>query len=466
MSQSYDLSKVDALFASGYFGARALETPELYWVSLMSALLPYRDHEGRPLGEEMSPAESRAGVPMEMRECPYSGSRRKHALPMNISSLKQFNEYWLQVIGGVAVLRDDYLRYTGRPLTGPVNMVDMWKFSRLGVTLPAYLLRRAQAPLADGQIPAMTAIMFRMMLGVNRVSHLQVLIIISAGLFDQMEVLDPAVLYEFTDANDLFIGLTSVCAGPKGMVEETFRVMIDGQPPRNADRGPMQALADRSFHEYANLLMGLDAQKYIFGARATSLLHELARRLSNPKDGEPRPGELAAALEKFELETAEKVSSLAQEVAAADEDVRERIIQNLERFRDELDAEQKAISGEGLSEFIQRHERAPRSSSAVPRVMELLRKGRPVEVGLRPFAEALVDYLHLERANLAIFEQLQARVEKSLGHPAVAPTLGGTDILKMAGPKLRDFTEQFFGVRIQSGSAGTTLRVGTEELAL
>ncbi|MFY2559118.1 hypothetical protein ACN469_15915 [Corallococcus terminator] len=462
MSQHRDLSAVDALYASGYFGPMAHEAPEFYWVSLMGALLPYKDDEGRPLGEEMAPSHAQAGVPMEMRECPYSGSRRKHANPMNVSSLRQFNQHWPAVVGGLAVLRNEYLRQVKRPLDGPLTMVDLWKISRLGIALCAYLVRRGDAPLQDGQLPAVTAILYRMLLGINRVAHLQVLIIISAGLYEQMEALDPAVLYEFTDANDLFVGMNSVCAGPRGLIEDSFRVLISGQPPAIADLGPVQALAGPAFLEYGNLLMGLDAQKYIFGVRATSLIHELSRRLSHPRASEPAPGELAAALEAFQRRTEDQVSSLAREVAAADEEVRERTVRDLERFRGEIDQEQHALSGEGLGPEIRRLEGQELPPDVVPRVMALLESARPVGPVLRPFTEALVEYLRIERANLAIFERLQARIDRSSGRAAEPLRLGPADVMRAFGPKLRDFAAEFFDVEIQSRSGETVLRRGTD----
>lgn len=465
MSQQRDLSAVDALHASGYFGPGAHEAPEFYWASLMGALLPYKDDEGRPLGEEMAPSRAQTGVPMEMRECPYSGSRRKHAHPMNVSSLRQFNQHWPAVVGGLAVLRNEYLRQVKRPLEGPFTMVDLWKISRLGIALCAYLLRRADAPLQDGQLPAVTAILYRMLLGINRVAHLQVLIIISAGLYEQMEALDPAVLYEFTDANDLFIGMNSVCAGPRGLIEDSFRVLISGQPPAAADTGPVQALTSPAFLEYGNLLMGLDAQKYIFGVRATSLIHELSRRLSQPRESQSAPGELAVALEAFQRRTEDQVSSLAREVAAADEEVRERTVRDLERFRAELDQEQHALSGEGLGPEIRRLERRELSSDVIPQVMSLLESARPVGPVLRPFTEALVEYLRLERANLAIFEQLQARIHRSLGRADEPLRLGPPDVLRAFGPKLRDFAVEFFDVEIQSHADRTVLRRGADTLS-
>jgi|GEM_PF-7053682 len=465
MSTLRDLSAVDALYASGYFGPKVLEAPEYYWMSLMGALLPYRDDEGRPLGEEMAPSAVQAGVPMEMRECPYAGSRRKHAHPMNVSSLRQFNQHWPAVVGGLAELRNAYLQGVKRPLEGPTTMIDLWKFSRLGIALPAWLLRRARAPMPDGQLPAVTAILYRMLLGINRVAHLQVLIIISAGLYEQMEALDPAVLYEFTDANDLFVGMNSVCAGPKGLIEDSFRVLIDGKPPANADVSVVRALIDPSFLEYGNLLMGMDAQKNIFGASAASIIHVLAHRLSNPRPGEPAPGELAAALEAFQLQTQEQVSSLAREVAAADEEVRSRTLKDLERFRAELAQEQLALSGEALLPPSRPGER-PSTAETVARVMALLEQARPVGPALRPFAETLVEYLELERDQLAVFEYLQARMDRVLGHAPRPLRLGNEDVKKAFGPKLRDFASEFFGAEILSGAERTVIRLGTNELVL
>ena len=64
------------------FGPPVLEAPELLWQSFLGALVSYRDDEGRPFGEGTAPRRYWEQVPMEMRTCPYAGTRHHHPLPM------------------------------------------------------------------------------------------------------------------------------------------------------------------------------------------------------------------------------------------------------------------------------------------------------------------------------------------------------------------------------------------------
>ena len=464
MTHSLDLSNVDALYASGYFGPPALAAPEFYWASLMGALLGYKDGEGRPLGEEMAPSHVQRGVPMEMRECPYAGTRHKHRNAMNASSLRQFSAHWPAVVGGLAEIREGYLRHMGRAGQPRVTLTDLWKFSRIGIALPAWLLRRAHAPLADGEIPPMSSIIYRMMLGVNRVSHLQLLMISATGVESPSWAQEPGALYEYTDGNDLFIGLNSVCAGPRAMIEETFRVLLGGEPGANADRAPMQALIDRPFLVYAALLNGLEVQRYIFGAKAASVLQDLVWKTSRPNGVAPSP--LGAALKAFQERIANQVSSLAQEVAFAGEEIRGAILARLEHVRSDLHDDHRAVSGdEGLLDEIVRSERAAAPERSAARVLGLLGGAGAPDADTVAFAEALADYLYLERSHLAAFELLQGRIDRALGHPS-SLVLGGDDITKSFGPKLRDFAVEHFGVRIVNTATRTTIAHGGSELCL
>jgi len=466
MTHSLDLRNVDALYASGYFGPPALAEPEFYWSSLMGSLLGYRDAEGRPLGEEMAPSHVQRDVPMELRECPYAGSRHKHRNQMNVSSLRQFSAYWPSVVGGLAVIRDEYLRRVGREGPLHITLTDLWKFSRTGIALPAWLLRRARAPLADGQIPPMSAIIYRMMLGVNRVAHLQLLMTSATGVEIPAWVLQPEVLYEYTDGNDLFIGLNSVCAGPRPMIEETFRVLLGGDPGASADRAPMQELVDSPFLTYVALLNNLEVQRYIFGAKAASALQDIVWRTARPSGA--APSALGAALKAYQERIASQVSSLAQEVAFAGEEIRGVMLARLEGFRGELHDDYRAMSGDaGLLDEIVRRERAPAVERSADRVLELIAGTGTPAADTIAFAEALADYLHLERSHIAAFELLQGHIDRALGRSSPSSlVLGSDDITRAFGPKLRDFAVEHFGLRIDNTATRTSIRKGGSELCL
>ena len=61
------------------------------------------DDEGRPISERRANAAVRAGVEMDMRECPYAGIR--HGRLMNTSALAQVSHHYNPVMGEIAAFR-------------------------------------------------------------------------------------------------------------------------------------------------------------------------------------------------------------------------------------------------------------------------------------------------------------------------------------------------------------------------
>lgn len=449
------------------FGPSVLEAPEYHWTSFLGSLVKYRDDDGRPLGEGTAPRKYWQGVPMEMKTCPYSGSRHKHPLPMNVSALRQVTQHWRAVAGGMIHLRDEYVKHRGAGRARePLSLTDVWKVSRLGLMVPAYLLRRANNPVADGRIPAMTAVIYKIMLGLNRVADAQTLMAFAAGFYDDLPPMDPATISAFTETNELFIGRHSVCAGPPAMAEETFRIVLHGQSTGEYDTAPMARLLEPGALEYFNLLMAMDLEKYDFGLRSTIQSHDLARRLAElPQDDEATRA-LSEAARAFDARTAE-TSSLARELAAADAESRPRVVAGLRRFRDELEEERVSLCGRGLAPlYATTDARRTPAPEQVTALEGFLGAFRPPSPGTRVFAEVLAEYLALERSAMAVFEGVQHRLDEALGHPPVPLRLGNGDVLKIFGPKLRDFAAELLGLDIQNSAHETLLRKDGHELHL
>ena len=82
-----------------------IQKPEGVHLSLLMNLeAKFRDNENRLLGENKVPFEFHTDVPMELLECPYTGSRHKHFKPMNISALKQINSHWTEILNAFTLL--------------------------------------------------------------------------------------------------------------------------------------------------------------------------------------------------------------------------------------------------------------------------------------------------------------------------------------------------------------------------
>ncbi len=464
MSEQPQLSKVDELFASGFFGKAALEASEFHWRSIMGALLRYRDAEGRPLGEEVSPSECREGVTMEYRDCPYSGSRFRHPSQMNVSSLHQFTHYWRQVMGGLATMRDTYLgTYFDNEHRDDerLNLIDMWSLSRLGIMLPAYLLRRRPGGFADGEIPPMVAIIYRMMLGVNNVSHVRLLMTFATDMVEQMHVLDSDKFYAFADRNDMFIGHDSVCAGSPAMIKEVLRAMETGEMIPDADRGPMVELADEGFFRYSNLLMGLNLSQYIFGAHTMCMLYGLLREEAAANQ---YPA-LVTALTQFKEYCRDLTSTLAQEIANAGSDLQQRMIGGLQTMLKQINAGHRKLFGHNLEDRAAHNQNWQPGPDAVAQVHGVLESQVP-EMASKRLAEALVGYLVLERNHLHVFTDYQTRIDEVQGRTDEGERLSGDSMLEVFGPSLATFATTTLGLRFINRDDETRIQWSGGELCL
>ena len=108
-----------------------------------------RDREGRPLGEHKAGAERMQGIATELRTCPYRGSRYHHALPMNVSALRQVTAHWAEVLGGLAYLRDLHHAWAG-PAT--VRLIDVWRVGHLTSCIADFAFARTWNAYDDGEL--------------------------------------------------------------------------------------------------------------------------------------------------------------------------------------------------------------------------------------------------------------------------------------------------------------------------
>jgi hypothetical protein len=60
------------------------------------------DEDGRPIAEHRAAAALQSRVPMDLKICPYAGSRFKHERPMNTSALNQMLKHWDKILEALA----------------------------------------------------------------------------------------------------------------------------------------------------------------------------------------------------------------------------------------------------------------------------------------------------------------------------------------------------------------------------
>ncbi len=221
----------------------------------------HRDDEDRLIREGRTPVEHIHPGEIEYKACPYAGSRHQHALPMNVSALRQMSAHWDDILASLAVMRVAYVEQRGAALSGAPELMDLWRVGQLGSALPWFHILRGERP------PAYAAALAKVTLGVGLWAQ-RLLVDLLAGAWTPVE-LTPQVIYESTEANGTLIGETEVCSGPEKMMIRLFEVLVAGTP-ETTSQAIQRLVAER-------------ARVLLFGAHYTNLklvlwIHYLARR--------------------------------------------------------------------------------------------------------------------------------------------------------------------------------------------
>jgi hypothetical protein len=219
-----------------------------------------RDDEGRPLGESKAPPGQLHGVPLELRICPYAGSRLNHDRPMNVSALKQMLAHWEEVRGGIALLRSLYCAEAGRER---LRLIDVWRLAGLTGSVADFAFLRAWDPVGDGELPAAVAVLYKAPLGVTLTT--QAMWADGAARFDALAEAD--ALYEYADRSGHFIGPQQVCAGPVALIREVLHLLVHGGGQGNSAAAAGVIGDRRRFLRFAH------------GAASLALLHMALDRL-------------------------------------------------------------------------------------------------------------------------------------------------------------------------------------------
>ncbi|MDE1715949.1 hypothetical protein PWG14_26145 [Chromobacterium amazonense] len=449
MSDNFDFEVIDALYASGYHGPRALDKPEFYWRSMLGSMVAYRDSFFRPLGEEIAPPDAREGVEMLAVKCDYEGSRFHHSLPMNLSSLRQFGKHWHIVLPTISLLREQHqIRRSG---SEKVSMADLWFISKLCQLLPAYLIRREFDTVDPDSIPVVPSIIYRISLGMHRIVHISLIKQMASGGNPAAPSLDSDAYYHIAEAAGLLVGRNSVCAGPQAMVEQAYRSMIEPVSISGAE----DSAADAGFHRYAALFMKLELEKYLFAVQAAIQLRTLIADLQAlPQTA--RPEAFVKELIRFEDWSAENTSPLAHEIA------REDLAMLLQGDQEAIALASACPAGTvrhrmqaGLNALVAIADQLCRSSlengsqllAEVTALRMSSQRGEPWPGSDRlrqrlsaPAAalatDAIENYLGSERQATAIFQLLQQQITEALGASASESAFGPADIAAVFGPRL------------------------------
>lgn len=172
-----------------------------------------RDDEGRPISERRADATVRAGVEMDMRECPYSGIR--HGRLMNMSALAQISNHYNAVMAEIAAFRGQLGR-------DEASWPDILAVVLDQLARPAIRLLQQRDP--HRPVPAQAAVGHKLaagLFGVMRTLHerlaLGANLPVTADLFMQL-----------VDETGALVGASEVCAGSPQMIRKTAVTLVEG----------------------------------------------------------------------------------------------------------------------------------------------------------------------------------------------------------------------------------------------
>lgn len=409
-------------------------------LSPVGALTRYRDADGRPLCGEALIDEPSFRASLELKRCPYAGSRKHHELPMNVSALKQMTRNWDDALGTARLLgrmlvgqrglisEASEVSEAGATSGAPRGPVHLMRVAYAAVCLPLYLLYRGQGPMLDGAVPGFVSGLHKASIDIATGAQLLLVLSHSGERWD-------GTLHQFIEHQRLLIGGIGVCAGPPHMIDEIVAVMSNDPAAEAQALGKDSAGAEDALGElggmtgYADAVLEIVAARHLIGAylrrrmdalvAASAALAEAQPELPEPSELRARHQRLADAVARHPVPT--RPSEIIQR--------QERALRQLppEAFAALLDAVAQSrgalttSSAAGAALVAHARGGAP-DPAAVSRVLQLAGAGAgervsasPVDAWLTTVAEAIVDVARLEQLAIAALAETEAAIERSLG---------------------------------------------------
>jgi hypothetical protein len=368
------------------------------------------DDEGRPISERRADATVRAGVEMDMRECPYSGIR--HGRLMNMSALAQISHHYNPVMAEVAAFRR---QVGGDDATWPdILAAVLDQLARPAI----HLLQQRDA---RGSIPAQAAVGHKLaagFFGVMRTLHERLAlgadIPVSADAFLQM-----------VDETRALVGASEVCAGSPLMVRNTTAILVEGGAAGDVVLAPARLEIARCLGQQVQL--GIFWQLYDQFHVRQLVQGETRQQLVPANDF--LAGKLAQAAAALDPAAPARPAS-ARLPASLDADFRSRL----------ADALQDVADPRVLEEDVQMASQLLGEAAGVIRY----------EGEARTFALRVAHYLNAHRLFVAELCRLERRLRALLGFPAETPIHLGAAIFPQA--KALPWYEMVLGRR--HGEAG------------
>jgi hypothetical protein len=177
----------------------------------------HRDVEGRPIREGRTPKELLQPGEIELRRCPYPGSRFQNERPMNMSALRQTSAHWDEIVDAMAFLRTAYGNARGgyRPV-----LMDIWRVGQIGSSLPWFYILHENTTC-----PSYAAALSKATLGVGIWGHR-----VFVDMLMRRQLIPTFTAEHMLDTAEQNLTLLSdveVCAASDKMMLKFFAVLTD-----------------------------------------------------------------------------------------------------------------------------------------------------------------------------------------------------------------------------------------------
>ncbi len=180
---------------------------------------------GRQIGEDNSGPYPYREISGNIYEtCRFSDSR--NGLPMNVTNLRLVMPVAKDAYGLLTALRNMYI--IKRQLdSSRFNLIQSYLFSKLALSLPAYLTRRKHNPLGDGRLGAAETAVY--MVGTAPYLLVRQLMVRGDATPLHPHPLTGQKLYELADSSGVLISLRrKACPASSKLICELFDVMMNG----------------------------------------------------------------------------------------------------------------------------------------------------------------------------------------------------------------------------------------------
>jgi hypothetical protein len=181
--------------------------------------------DGRQIGENNAgPYPYKEDIPTEHKPFKFGGSRE--GLPFNMTALKHVLAVWDDALQLATLVRNRYIAHRQLPSTR-FNLLNAYLYSKLGTALPAYLARRKDHPLQDGDLPPLETAFFT--LGVGPFMVLRALM--EKGDLSPLnpEPMTADALYEAADSSGSLVTRAGKgCAGSPKLIRQFLDVTMNG----------------------------------------------------------------------------------------------------------------------------------------------------------------------------------------------------------------------------------------------